>query len=92
MPRPRALSYKMIAPAKPPLADATMTDKEVAMKSALPSPQPARNPTISPMLLEAPASAAKITTSSRPVMSVRFAPIRLDTQPVTSIITAVTTR
>ena len=29
---------------------------------------------------------------ARPVISVRFAPIRLETQPVTSIATAVTTR
>ena len=30
--------------------------------------------------------------SASPVISVRLAPIRLDTQPVTSIATAVTTR
>ena len=92
MPRPRALSYSTIAPANPPLADPTMTASEVAMNRALPNPQPARKPTISAMVSDAPASAAKTTMSARPAISVRLAPIRLDTQPVTNIATAVTTR
>ena len=48
--RPSAVSYRMIAPAKPPLAEPTMTASEVAMNSALPRPQPARKPTIPSML------------------------------------------
>ena len=44
------------------------------------------------MLPDVPASAEKITISTRPLTRVHLAPIRLDTQPVTSIITAVTTR
>ena len=82
----------MIAPPNPPEAELTMTDSDVAMNSALPRPQPARKPTMPPMLPEAPASAANTTISTRPAISVRLAPIRLDTQPVTSIATAVTTR
>ena len=62
------------------------------MNSALPRPQPARKPTIPPIVSDVPASAAKTTMSARPTISVRLAPIRLDTQPVTSIATAVTTR
>ena len=46
-----------------------------------------------PLMLPAvPASAQKATMSTSPVISVRLAPIRLDTQRVTSIMTAVTTR
>ena len=69
-----------------------MTAREVAMNRALPSPQPARNPTISPMLPLVPAIAENTTISTRPVTRVRLAPMRLDTQPVISIATAVTTR
>jgi hypothetical protein len=82
----------MMAPAKPPDADETITASDVAMKSALPSPQPARKPTIPEIPPDAPASALKTTIRTRPAISVRFAPIRLDTQPVTSIATAVMTR
>ena len=41
---------------------------------------------------EVPASAANATMRTSPAISVRLAPIRLDTQSVTSIATAVTTR
>jgi hypothetical protein len=58
----------------------------------VPSPQPARKPTIWPIVSELAAASEKATISDRPRMSVRLAPIRLDTQPVTSIATAVTTR
>jgi hypothetical protein len=92
MPTPSAVSYKMIAPAKPPLAEATMTARDVAMNSALPRPHPARNHTIWPIPAECPASALNTTISTRPPTSVRFAPMREDTQPVTSMATAVTTR
>ena len=81
-----------MAPAKPPLADATMTASEVAMNSAFPTPQPARNPMMSPSEPEAPASPAKTTIRISPAISVRLAPILLDTQLVISIATAVTTR
>ena len=40
MPTPRADSYGTMAPANPPLAEATMTASEVAMNSALPTPRP----------------------------------------------------
>ena len=70
-----------------------MTASEVAMNSALPRPQPARKPTMPPIESEAARRGAENTTmSARPAISVRLAPIRLDTQPVTSIATAVTTR
>jgi hypothetical protein len=62
-----------------------ITDSAVAMNSALPRPQPARSPTMAPMLFEAPASALKAMMSSRPASSVRLAPIRLATALVTSI-------
>ena len=41
---------------------------------------------------EAPAAALKTTIRTRPAISVCLAPIRLETQPVTSMATAVTTR
>ena len=50
---PSAVSYRTMAPANPPLADATMTAREVAMNSALPMPQPARKPMIALMVGEA---------------------------------------
>ncbi len=40
MPRPRAVSYRTMAPANPPLAEATITASEVAMNRALPTPRP----------------------------------------------------
>ena len=92
MPTPSAVSYRMIAPAKPPVAELTITASEVAMNSALPRPQPARKPTMPSMEFAVPASAANATMSTRPAIRVRLAPRRLDTQPVTSIATAVTTR
>ena len=62
------------------------------MNSALPSPQPARKPTMPPIVSVGPARPANTTISTSPAMRVFLAPIRLDTQPVTSIATAVTTR
>ena len=47
-----------------------ITASAVAMKSALPRPQPARKPTISPTLPDAPASALKTMTSASPASSV----------------------
>ncbi len=44
---------------------------------------------MAPIEFEAPASAEKITTSARPASSVRRGPMRLETQPVTSIETPV---
>src|SRR5580693_3638210 len=58
------------------------------MNSALPTPQPARNPMIALMLGEAPASALKITIRISPAISVFLAPIRLETQLVISIATS----
>ena len=81
-----------MAPAKPPLAEATITAREVAMNSALPTPQPARNPMIPLMLGEAPAAALNTTIRISPAISVFLAPIRLETQLVISMATAVTTR
>jgi len=69
-----------------------ITASEVAMNSALPRPHPARNPMIPLMPPDAPAAALNATISTRPATSVRLPPIRLDTQPVTSMATAVTTR
>src|SRR5580693_1176795 len=92
MPTPSAVSYSTIAPANPPLAEATMTASEVAMNRAFPTPQPARNPMISLIEPEDPARAAKATIRMSPQISVHLAPMRLDTQLVISIATAVTTR
>ena len=80
----------MMACATEPLAADTMVASAVAMNSALPRPQPARKPTIAPMLCEEPARAEKAMISTRPASSVRLAPMRLETQPVISIATPVT--
>jgi hypothetical protein len=79
MPTPRAHSYSTIAPANPPLAEATMTASEVAMNSALPTPQPARKPMMALIDGDAPAAALKTTIRIRPAIRVRLAPIRLET-------------
>ena len=92
MPMPRAVSYRMIAPANPPDAAPMITASEVAMNRALPSPHPARKPMISPIECDAPAAALPATIRTRPAISVRLPPMRLDTHPVTSMATAVTTR
>jgi hypothetical protein len=92
MPRPSAVSYRMIAPPKPPLAEATITARLVAMNRAFPSPQPARKITIPLMLPDAPARAENTTMVASPTSSVGLAPIRLETAPTTSIAIAVTTR
>src|SRR4051812_38221404 len=82
----------MIAPDTPPDAAPTMTDSAVAMNSALPSPQPARKPTMPPIELDSPARAENVTTMARPASSVRLGPMRLDTQPVTSMHRPVTAK
>src|SRR6201985_715272 len=69
-----------------------MTASEVAINRPSPTPQPARKPMISLIEPDDPASAAKATIRMSPQISVHFAPIRLDTQLVISIATAVTTR
>lgn len=45
-----------------------------------------------PIEPENPAAAENTTISTSPLMSVHFGPIRLDTHPVPSMATAVTTR
>ena len=67
-----------------------MVASAVAMKRALPRPQPARKPTIAPTVLDDPASAEKTMISTRPESSVRLAPMRLETTPVISIATPMT--
>lgn len=62
------------------------------MNSALPSPQPARSPTIAPTLFDSPAKALKTTIRASPTSSVRFVPIRLATTPETSIASPVTAK
>src|SRR5690242_1580211 len=82
----------MIAPEKPPAADATITARLVAMKRALPRPHPARKPTMPAMLPDIPASAENTTMRARPTTRVRLEPKRDDTAPTTIMATAVTTR
>ena len=67
-----------------------MTASDVATNSALPSPQPARNPTSSPTVLDMPERAAKTTITDSPISSVFLPPIREETNPVTSMAMAVT--
>ena len=92
MPSPRAASYSTIALSAPPLAAPTMVASAVEMNNPLPKPQPARKPMIMPTLSDAPARAAKITISARPISSVFFAPIRLETKLVKNIAKPVTSR
>ena len=90
MPTPSAASNRMTDCATEPRAEATIVASAVAMNSALPRPQPARKPTMAPMVSEEPASAENTTIIARPTTSVRLAPMRLDTTPVMSIATPIT--
>ena len=74
----------------PPEATPTITASAVATKRELPRPQPARQPMSSATLWLVPDRLANATMSARPISRVFLPPIREDTQPVTSIITAVT--
>ena len=69
-----------------------MTASEVAMNRALPRPYPARKPTMPLIESDVPARAENATIIARPVTRVRLAPSRLDTQFVSNIANAVTTR
>ena len=90
MPRPSAASNRIIACAVEPRADTTIVASAVAMKSALPRPQPARKPTMPPTESDEPASAEKMMIRTSPRSSVRLAPIRLETTPVMSMATPIT--
>ena len=89
---PRAASYSTIAPAIPPLDAPTMTASAVAINSPCPRPHPARKPIMPSSPWEAPASPLNTAVRSNPTTSVLLAPMRDETQPVTSIATAVTVR
>ena len=80
----------MIACATDPRAELTMVASAVAMNNALPSPQSARQPTISRMESDVPARPAPAMNTTNPSSSVRFGPIRLATTPVMSIATPIT--
>jgi hypothetical protein len=69
-----------------------MVASAVEMNSALPSPQPARNPITSFTEPLAPASAAKTTMSASPTSSVGLAPRRLETKLVKNMARPVTSR
>lgn len=80
----------MIACATEPREALTMVARAVAMKSALPRPHTARNPTMPPTVSCVPASPAPTMMIASPMSRVRLAPMRLDTQPVMSIATPMT--
>jgi hypothetical protein len=80
----------MIAWPTEPLAARTIVASAVAMKRAFPRPHTARNPTIPPMLSMLPARADPAMMRTRPERRVRLAPILLDTHPVTSMATPMT--
>ena len=82
----------MIADEVPPDAAPTIVASAVEMKSALPSPQPARNPMIDSTFCERPAASAKTTIRASPIRRVRLAPMRLEIQLVKNIATPVTSR
>ena len=92
MPSPSAASYRMIASFTPPAAAPTMVARAVEMNSALPSPQPARNPMTASTLPAAPARPANTTTSTSPPSSVRLAPSLLETKLVTNMASPVISR
>ena len=80
----------MIACATEPRAELTIVASAVAMNSALPSPQSARQPTISATVSDIPARPAPAMMITRPSSSVRLGPIRLATTPLISIATPIT--
>lgn len=82
----------MIAALLPPAAAPTIVASAVEMKSALPSPQPARKPMIDSTSPESPASVANTTITPSPMSRVRLAPMRLEIQLVKNIAMPVMTR
>ena len=70
----------------------TIVESAVAMKRALPSPHPARNPITASTVPLVAHRRAKSTMRASPISSVRFAPMRLETQLVTSMARPVTAR
>ena len=82
----------MIAPPLGPAVAPTIAARAVEMNSALPSPQPARNPMISLTDPAPAASVAKSTTSTRPIISVRFTPTAEANQLVKNMAIAVMKR
>src|SRR3954453_23564899 len=82
----------MMGPDTPPAPAPPIPATADAMNSALPGPQPARNPTRPAIEPDSPASAENVTTMARPTSSVRLGPMRLDTQPVTSMHRPVTAK
>ena len=80
----------MIACATEPRAELTIVARAVAMNSALPSPQSARQPTMPMTVSLRPASVAPAMMITSPINSVRFGPMRLETTPVTSIASPIT--
>ena len=91
MPRPSAASKRMIAWAVEPRDGADdrgqrgRDEERVAQ-----APAGAEADDLRRRCSEEPASAAKTMISTRPMSSVRLAPIRLETTPVTSIATPMT--
>jgi len=92
MPTPRAVSYSTIAPANPPLAEATMTASEVAMNSALPTPPAGPEADDAADAGRRPGRRAEDHDHGQAGDQRLLAPSRLDTQLVISMATAVTTR
>ncbi|MNR45449.1 hypothetical protein D3C85_1642980 [compost metagenome] len=80
----------MMAVPVPPLATPTITARAVATNSALPRPQPARNPTNCSTLPERPDNDANSTMMARPISSVFLPPILDDTKPLINMAMAVT--
>jgi hypothetical protein len=80
----------MIAWATEPRAELTIVANAVAMNSALPRPQSARQPTISITESDIPANPAPAMITTRPTSRVFLGPIRLATTPVISIATPIT--
>jgi len=78
------------------LAGAAVASKSVACSymqgQELTFPVPKKIGDLPPIEFDVPTRAANTTITKSPTTKVRFAPIRLETQPTTSIATAVTTR
>ena len=92
MPSPSAASYRMIAGAVPPRAEATIEARAVEMNRAFPRPQNARQTISHSMVGAKPAAVLASTMIARPVSRVALVPMRVETQLVKNIAMPVITR
>ena len=92
IPTPIAASYRITAWPACPASAPTMAASAVEINSALPRPQPVRNPTIASTEPAAPDRAEKATISAKPINRVVLTPTREEMNALKNMASAVISR